>query len=113
MCVCVCVCVCVVGDVVGEEVNLSHCGQGMDEVWKGATGLVAVLGLRSPRRESPEGFAQRKLCEARTIKVCVHVCVCVSGAHTLACDQCVSVVVVLLLCVAEVSVEGTTQRADL
>ena len=42
-----------------------------------------------------------------------HACVCVSGAHTLVCDQCVSVEVVLLLCVAEVSVEGTTQRADL
>ena len=47
---------------------------------KGATGLVAVLGLRSPRRESPEGFAQRKVCEARTIKVCVHVYVLVG--HT-------------------------------
>ena len=30
VCVRVCVCVCVVGDVVGEEVNLSHCGLGMD-----------------------------------------------------------------------------------
>ena len=45
--------------------------------------------------------------------VCKHACVRVSGAHTLACGQCVSVELVLLLCVAEVSVEGTTQCADL
>lgn len=105
--------------LLGEEVNLSHHGLSMDCVWKGAKGLVAVLGLRSPRRESPEGFAQRKLCEARTIKVGVHVCICASmhvcvcsGAHTLACALCVSVELVLLVYVAEVSVEDTSQRAD-
>lgn len=87
------------------------CGRARQGWW-----LFLVLGhpegslLKALHKESSV-----KLEPSRYVCMCVykHACVCVSGAHTLACDQCVSVEVVLLLCVAEVSVEGTTQRADL